>query len=571
VGFIRGGFEQWREYFENGGAFDPVVKPPEFMANSDLFLNEGRAWIDFGLALPNFPAITLGYEYQYRDGTESTLDWGYAQGVNIYPSTTSIDEATHIIKLDVSHEWAGWNFGESAHVEIHSQNNHDVEPNTFGAGPGPDTLVQTRDDYHSVQGMSALMLEKPLRDWCDLSVGYYYSRLEGGDSFNQTTTSVANTPFFGNYWASPQVTLSVESHVFSVASLFTPADFMSLSLASQNEWTQEDGFGEADLSSGLPTVPSLFILNPVSNDSDLEKFKSMQNATFRFTKIPWTVLFADLRFSREQIGEFQEQTSGGAGTFDRKTDADNELQDIRSGFNTSPWTWASLNAQYHYVSSDTTYNNALDATPFSGYPSLILGRQIVTHDFESKLTLHPAPWLKTTFSYDIVRTGYATQTEPAPGGVSPGGPLTSGVYDARDYGVSVTLTPMPALYVSGAFTFSDSTTLTADNSDPSIVPYRGHVWTLTSSMGYALGKSVGLSAACSFSKADYGENNAANGVPLGLDFTRHYLTFRITRKINPRLSAALQCIFSGYAEPGAGELNDYNSQGVFATLAYEWR
>ncbi|MGP8198525.1 MAG: c-type cytochrome domain-containing protein [Limisphaerales bacterium] len=570
VGFIHAGFEQWREYFENGGAYDPMVKPPEFMADSGLYLNEGRAWMDIGLDLPNFPAITLGYEYQYRNGTESTLDWGYVQGENIYPSTTSIDEATHIIKLDVAHEWAGWNFDERARVEIHSQNNLDVEPNIFGAGPGPDTLIQTRDDYHSVQGMSTFTLERQVRDWCNVSAGYYYSRLEGGDSFNQTTTSAVNTPFFGDYWSSPQVTLSTESHVFSVACRFAPAGPWSLSLASQNEWTHEEGFGEADLSSGLPSVPSLFILNPVSNDSDLDKFKSIQNATFRFTAIPWTVLFADLRFSQEQVGEFQEQTSGVTQAFNRKTDADNDLQDIRTGFNTSPWTWVSLNAQYHYASSDTTYNNVLAATPFSGYPSFILARRILTRDFDTKLILHPASWLKTTLSYDIVKSDYNTETEPVPGAVSPGGPLTDGIYDARDYGFNVALTPMRSLYFSGAFTYSDSTTTTADNNDPSIVPYKGHGCTLVSSVGYALGKSAELSASYSFSEASYGENNAADGVPLGLDFTRHNLTLGINKKINNHLSATLRYIYSNYAEPSAGAFNDYSAQGIFATLAYAW-
>jgi hypothetical protein len=571
VGFIHAGFEQWREYFENGGAYDPIVKPPEFMADSDLFLNEGRAWIDFGLGLPNWPAITLGYEYQYRNGTESTLDWGYVQGVNIYPSITSIDEATHVIKLDVSDEWAGWNIDENARIEIHRQSNLDVEPNVFGAGPGPDTLIQTRDDYHSVQGMSTFMLERQFQDWCHLSGGYYYSRLEGNDFFNQATTSAADTLFYGNYWTSPQMTLSTESHIFSVASQFTPLQNLSLSLASQNEWTHEEGFGEADLSTGLPTVPALFFLNPVSNDSDLDKFKSMQNATIRFTEIPWTVWFADLRFSQEQIAEFQEQTSDGSGTFNRAADSDNELEDIRAGFNTSPWTWLSFNAQYRYTSSDTTYNNVLDATPLPGYPSFILGRQIVTHDFETKMILHPAPWLKTTLSYDIVTTDYDTETEPVPGGISPGGPLTAGIYKAHNYGINITLTPMRSFYFSGAFTYSDSTTTTADNSDPSIVPYSGPIYTLTSSAGYAVSKSVNLSATYAYSAANTAENNAASGVPLGLNYTRHNLTVGINEKFNPHLSASLRYSFSSYTEPSSGTFNDYNSQGFFATLSYAWR
>jgi hypothetical protein len=571
VGSIHAGVEQWRDYSETGGAYDPVVSPPEFGVSSNFFLNEGRAWVDFGLAMPTWPVITLGYEYQYRDGTESTLDWGYVQGENIYPSTTTIDEATHIIKLDVSGEWAHWNYEENARVEIHSQNNHDVEPNIFGAGPGPDTLIQTQDDYRSVQGMSTFMLERQIQDWCHVSAGYYYSRLEANDSLNQITTSAENTPFFGNYWSSPQVTLSTESHIFSVSSVLTPMEFLSLSLASQNEWTHEEGFGEADLSAGLPTVPALFSLFPVSNDSDLDKFKATQNATVRYTRIPWTVLFADLRFSQEQIGEFQEQSGSGSETLSRKTDADNELYDIRTGFGTSPWTWFSWNTQYHFSSSDTAYNHVFDSTPLSGYPAFIVAREIRTDDLETKLILRPAAWLKTTLSYDIVQTDYSTDTDPVDGGVSPGGPLESGIYEAREYGLNITLTPLRSFYFSGAFTYSDSETTTADNGDPGTVPYKGHIYTLTSGAGCALGKSVDLTAAYSFSEANYGENNAADGVPLGLDFTRHNLTLGVSKKINPHVSANLRYSFSRYVEPNSGGLNDYTAQGVFATVSYAWR
>jgi hypothetical protein len=309
----------------------------------------------------------------------------------------------------------------------------------------------------------------------------------------------------------------------------------------------------------------------VSNDSNLDEFKAMQNATVRYTRIPWTVLSADLRFSQDETCEFQEQAGGVPEAFSRKTDADNELYDIRTGFNTSPWTWFSLNTQYHFTSSDTAYNHVLDSTPLTGYPAFILGRQIRTDELETKLILRPATWLKTTLSYDIVTTDYSTETDPVGGSISPGGPLLAGVYDARDYSLNATLTPLRSLYFSGAFTYSDSRTTTADNSDPSIVPYKGHIYTLTPSAGYALGKTVDLSATYSFSEANYGENNAVNGVPLGLNYTRHNLAFGISKKINTHLSASLHYVFSEYTEPSAGGFNNYNAQGVFATLSYAWR
>jgi hypothetical protein len=55
-----------------------------------------------------------------------------------------------------------------------------------------------------------------------------------------------------------------------------------------------------------------------------------------------------------------------------------------------------------------------------------------------------------------------------------------GTYDAQTYGLGVTVTPFRRLYFSGAFTYSLSRAVTADNGDPSIVPYRGDIYTLNS-------------------------------------------------------------------------------------------
>ena len=41
----------------------------------NLFVDIGRAWFDFGLTLPDWPRVVLGYEYQYKDGSKSSLAW----------------------------------------------------------------------------------------------------------------------------------------------------------------------------------------------------------------------------------------------------------------------------------------------------------------------------------------------------------------------------------------------------------------------------------------------------------------------------------------------------------------
>ena len=129
-----------------------------------------------------------------------------------------------------------WHLANSARLEFYSENNLGTESAIFNIGGiVPDTFVNTQDNYQSTQGMDTLMLEKQIRDWWFLSGGFYYSKLEGSDFFNQTTISTA-VP--GSHLSSQQITLGQQSEIFSVASLFTPLTYLTFSLGSQNEWTQ---------------------------------------------------------------------------------------------------------------------------------------------------------------------------------------------------------------------------------------------------------------------------------------------------------------------------------------------
>jgi len=559
-GFVHAGFDEWRKYYDDHGGYDAAVIPPEFSLNRDLYVDNGRIWIDFGLTLPRGPQVVLGYEYDFKKGTESMLDWGEVNGVNIAPATKAIDEETHIIKLDVTHDFDDWHLEDNARVEFYSENNRGYETNVFqGSGGTTSGITYTPDDYHHVQGMNTLMLEKQIRDWWFLSGGYYYSRLEGSDYFNQT-----NSPNFeGNdpaSWSSGRITLRRESEIFSVASLFTPLDDLSFSLGTQNEWTHEEGFGAS--------VPDFEFATNTLTSANYDEFRSRQNANLRFTKIPFTVFFAEARSEEESIGEYQQEDPA---VLTNKTDATSDRYDLRTGFNTSPWRWFGLNAQYQRQYSDTDYNHLIDEfiVP-DGYPEFILNRKIQYNEFETKLTLRPANWLRTTLTYQITATDYSSKTDPSPFGFSPGGPILDGRYDAQTYGFSATLTPWRRFYLSGTFTYSQSRAVTADNGDPFVVPYRGNVYTLITTTTYDLNPKTDLQAIYNFSHAGYGQDNATAGVPLGLDFTRHRLIADLTRRFSARVSGTLRYEFDQYTEPGGGGANNFTAHGIFATIAYKW-
>jgi hypothetical protein len=584
LGFIHAGFEQWRRYYDDTGGFYRPFAIPSFDLNRDLHLDLGRAWIDFGLNLPNWPLIVVGYEYQYKEGTKSMLEWGNVGGKNIYPAWKDIDEHVHIAKLDVTKDLGEWRIEDRARVEIYSLNTRQDDSATFNLGPGPDSFVRTHQDTTYVQGMNTLRVERPVKDWGLFTGGYLYSRYDGDNSFDQTTITSAGVPTQGQFWSSDVLTLKREAQVGSLGTLITPAEGLSLSGGVQGEWNHQEGAGRINLDSGNPDVPSAFTLLPATVQSDLDDTKVNENLGLRFTKIPFTVLFAEGRFEQDYIGQYEHEysTAGSAGTlgrdaFLRDTDANNQQREGRIGFNTSPWRWFTLSAEYKDRISETDYDKHVDFTygtnglliPNPGYSAFIRHRKIDSTGVQTKLVVKPVTWLKATFTYRLAGTDYTTGTDVVTNGTVPEA-LLAGRYDAHIYGFNLTVTPFQRLYFSGTFSYTSSRTTTAAHNTPSIAPYRGDEYSLLTSADFALDQVTHLHATYFFSRADYGQDNVADGLPLGLDYSRHALMAGISRRLSSRVSANLRYAFYQYQEPSTGGFNDYSAHGVFASMTFKW-
>jgi hypothetical protein len=577
VGFVRGGFEEWRKYYDDTGGYYRPFSPPAFDLNRDLHLDIGRVWVDFGLTLPHLPQIVLGYEYQFKEGDKSTLEWGTVgsatSGKNIYPAAESIHEQTHIAKLDVTHDFLGVHLEDSARVELYELRTRHDDAASFSIGPTPDSVVRSSYEASHVQGMNAFRLERYLTDWWFVSAGYLYSKLEGDASLDQITINAFGAPAIGTFWSADTTTLKTESHVVSLANLLLPSRWLSVSAGVQSEWRRQEGFGNVNLNESKPG--DVFTLYPAVVQSDLDKQVTSENFSIRFTRIPWTVLFADGRFDQESIGQFEQDTPQPgvppdiATTFLRNTDYTNDRREIRGGFSTSPWKWASLSAHYKRRDSDSDYDNHKIALDPAGYSAFIRARKLDTDEVEAKLALRPFSWMRTTLTYQLVATDYSTTTDPVPGASAPSA-LHAGNYDAHVYGISTTVTPWRRFSMAGAFTYSDSRILTLQTTDPSVVPYKGDVYAVTASATYALNDATDVRAAYSFSRADYSQDNIVGGLPLGLSYTRHALTLGLTRKVTNYLSTKLGYGFYQYREPSTGGVNNYTAHGIFATVVMRW-
>ncbi|MGA2244976.1 MAG: c-type cytochrome domain-containing protein [Verrucomicrobiota bacterium] len=575
-GFVHGGFEEWRQFYEDMGGYYPPFKPPDYSSDRDLHLDMGRLWLDFGLLLPDSGQLVFGYEYQFRQGTEALLAWGPVTQnnttKNIYPDTENIGEGTHVVKADFSDTWWGWNLEDRTRVEVYHLSEQRNDAGSYTNGPNPSYLERVDQSVHYTEGMNTLHVEKQLTDWWLVSGGALLSELDGTTLLNQSTVNVFGAPVSGQFWQTEGITISSVSRVVSLGTLLVPFRGLSLSGGAQGEWTHEDGFGNVNLAFGDPAVPSSYFQYPGTVNANLDRTDASENFNVRLTRLPRTVLFAEARLQQESV-EQSDTSDNTVEPVDQSTDALNHYYDARAGFTVSPWNWLEVGGHYRQRDSSTGYNNLI-ADPGNGYPGFITRRDIALEEIEGRVVVRPVSWWSARLTYDRDATKFSS----AAAGVTnfngsvitpDDSPILDGRTTADNFGLELTFTPVQRVYFSGSATYSRDRTTTAGEDNIAVVPYAGDTWTLNASAGYVLNEKTSLNVTYAFSEASYSQNNTA-GLPLGLDFTRHELLAGIKRQLTKRLSGALRYEFSQYAEPSSGTVNNFTAHGIFATLSYRW-
>lgn len=587
MGFVRAGYEQWRRYYDDTGGYYRPVTPSSFSLGRDLHLDLGRAWVEFGLTLPDVPKITLGYEYQFKDGGKSTLQWGPAGGLtpppagspvaNVYPAFKDIAERVHILKLDLSHELAGWEWENNFRYEFHDlkTSRDDVTASTLGTTVTTDKMVRFRDRDGQQSLANTLHVEKQLRDWLLVSIGQLYTSLNGNTAFSEQTLKGSGVPATGNQWSGGPMILRRDTHALSTSALFGPWNGLSFSGVVQGEWARQEGFGDINLAFGNPAVrpprPE-----PAALAANFDRTSIGEHFALRYTRIPHTVLYAEGRFQQERQRLFEQET-GGPEPFLHDADSTRDVKEYRAGLNTSPSGRWSFSAHLKRQEKRGRYDLLPDNSPPTGhsYPGFIRARDILTDEFDARLTWRAANWLRTSLSYQIVATDFLTTTDAASDGntatgASPGGTVHAGNHDAQVCSVNVTLTPHRRLSLSTTLSYSDARTSTAQNGADYVVPFRGQVYTALNTTTFVLNDATDLLVSYSFSRADYRQADELAGLPAGVDYTHHTLQAGVSRRIGKNVTTAVQYFFASHRDPGGGGVNNYAAHGIFATLALRW-
>jgi mono/diheme cytochrome c family protein len=595
--FIRGGYEQFRKYFDDGGGYYRPFTNRVFRLDSQPHLDLGRAWLDFGLTPPHWPQLVFGYEYQFKDGVRSTLQWGdtrtNAGGTNIrniFPAAKDVAEQMHVAKFDLTHERGGWRVEDSFRAEFYELRTRRVNDLNFNlAKSSPEKFTVVDEGYQHFRGANTVRVEKQVTDWLRLGGGYLYSRLEGDATYAQTNilTAAATRPpvvgftggpggqFVDRFWHANEIVLRQESHVGNVSLLLGPWRSASFHAGLQTEWMRQEGLGDVRLDEGTPPLTGTEV-RPAVFEANLERFSAEENFGLRFTAIPRTVLYLDTRFRQEGWDHYEREfinSTDRTQNFLRDTDAASDFKQYRAGIKLSPWTRFALDAHAQRSRKHSAYDHLSDtnglAPSGNGYSAFLRERDLDTDEVSVRLTLRPASWLRASAQYRVLTTDFRTVTDRyflGPASPRGGGALDTANYDAHIVSFNLTLTPVRRLHLNSTFAYTQSRVVTATPGLASVVPYRGVVFSGVASGTFVVSEKTDLFAAYALSRGDYAQNNAGAGLPLGLQYWQHAIQAGLRRRLGKNAVLSLHYGFFNYDEPTSGGFNDYTAHSIFAML-----
>jgi hypothetical protein len=556
VAFLRAGFTEFRDYSDDFGGFYRNFVPAGFELNRDLILRNGDIFVEAGITLPNVPKLTLGYERQFRQGEESLLEWGaVTQGAttrNIYPSVEHIDETVDTVKLQVEHDISIIHLGDQFRYQ-HYHDNTTTTDQSLNLNTSASQSVTITESYKHDAFFNTFRMDSHVNDKVYWSVGYLYTTLDGVASVGLNTVPF-NAPLDMN-WVAQGVDLGSDSHVVNLNTMFGPFAGLSFYAGGEAERTHSHGSGDAVLTEiaggGVTNNPAAML------HGDEIKLSTDQTIGLRYTKIPYTTLYAEGKWT-EQRYELDEESSAGTPTFQLDQNTAVMRQDYTAGFNTAPIPRVTLAARYRHSIYQNNYDDEVDT--IEGYPGFITAQDFTTDEIMTKLTLRPASMLTIAFTYQLVDTDIGTSTEGVPALGTPAGSLQSGNYDSSIYSVSATLTPISRLYLTGLFSLQETRTVCFVNDNPAVTKYSGNVYSLIGSAGYALDNKTDLDLQCYYSCEEDAQNNVADGLPLGADNRRSGVTVGLTRKISKNVMARFRYGFYQLSDQANGGLDNYTAQ-----------
>jgi hypothetical protein len=563
VGFVHAGYTEYRKYFDGTGGFFKPFSVSSFELANDMHLDIGNLFIDVGLTMPDWPKITFGYEHQFKTGSKSLAEWGgVAEGGitrNIFPAFKEIDEEVDVFKAEVEYEMGKVQAGDLLRYEHYSaETTRFDEEQNLDAATSEAVTVSENYDHHVFS--NTFHMDSHVNEKVYWSLGYLFTNLDGAAALRMFTSPFGPEPFDKN-WFTRSVDVDQDSHVVNVNALFGPFGNLTFNVGLQAETTETEGDTDGVLHETQPGLGEVSPQAVILSRTDKGSIEETVGA--RYTGIKYTTFYAEGKWSQQNIDLFERELEESALNFQRSTDTDVERQRYTVGFNTSPIPRTTFSARYRRRYHDNDYNHLLDTEP--GYSAFITAQEFTSDEITTKLTVRPSSHWKVSLNYELVDADIDTHSDTAPPSA-----VQSGDYDADIYSVSITVTPISRLYLTGLFSYQDAHSTAFDNGVPSVITYEGDVYTVIGTAGFAIDSKTDINAEYLYTRSENFDDNSADGLPLGLDNRRQGLLVGISRRITENTDATLHYGFYKYKEGSNAGADNYTTHLVSTSWIFRF-
>ncbi|MGA2241670.1 MAG: hypothetical protein ABSH11_06480 [Verrucomicrobiota bacterium] len=616
-GFVRGGFEEFRTWYDgSGGYFPGGTNRWQSLYDDELAIDRGRAWFEAGLTLPDLPLITFRYEHAFRNGEKNSTIWGDASVVdtpgvwppptatspttrNFVPTFLGIDEKRDKFSLDLKHAIGNTAFGVGASYEMLDNNNtrniHRRPGEITGANAqqSADRYVVQRDkldeDSYNIHGFTATRFNDKVK----LTLGGSYTKLDtdvGGSRIYGNSYDLSEPPV--NYLRSQQRDegfynlaggAHVEQYVANLNLMFTPVENLVVVPSLRVEKQDTEGRVELDETTvntaGGPVVPNGEPVNLADRDF-LEVTEALE---VRYTGIRNVSLYARGQWSETCGSQMETVSESDTVDFFRNNDWQHLVQKYTLGANWYPLRKLNFGGQYYYKSSAYDYHFLSDPafyhlSPTTNtsdfYPLFIRAQNFDTHDLNFRAHWHPFSTLSLVGRYDFQYSTVHTRGDVNSDGIALSDEESAEITSQIISG-SINWTPLNRLYLQlGASYAFDNTFQTPaagalgfTNAVPNL---SDNYWTANAMVGYLLNDKTDLQIAYYFFRADNYVNNSTYSQPFGTSNEEQGITATLTRQINRALRLSLKYGFFRNRDDTSGGYNNYDSHLIFASMQYRF-
>jgi len=582
VGYIRGGFTEFRSWYDGNGGFFPgdgQFFPPPI---PEMHIDRGEAWVEFGLRLPDWPEITLRYSHQFRNGQKDSTSWGDTTltGITngsttrkIAPAYRDIDEARDILALDITKTFGNTDFGLGMRYE-HDDNN-DALNLQRNPGEASQRFITQKESNNLDLFNGHATTETRFSDSLWLTTAYSYTTFSSDLSGSRIYGSFYNSSF-----SDPIATLGIRDEgylnlagisnaqqwVINVNLMWLPAK--DLTVLTAFRYTYED---KQSSSVFLNTTTRTDPLLPMAANSFENFNKFAQTLELRYAGLSDWLFYAKGDWN-EETGDIHESlVEPGVSVLAGTKNLDLLRQQYTAGFNWYPLSELNFAGQYyhkifHYDNSSNADGQRLEFQEWN------------TDDVNIRMTWRPRipaalGTLALVTRYDFTTSSVVGQW------LIPDDTLLSAEHTAlirnHVFTESATWSPLARLYLQADFSYVlDQTKTPAANIEivpgagPTVLNFKNDYWTVDASAGFLLDDKTDLRVTYSYYRANDYVNNSLAGLPFGADATEHSVTASMSRQLTKQVRLRLQYGYFHYTDGLSGGFNNYEAHSFFTSLVF---